>query len=515
MLSIPVQLLCCVCVCARARARVCAGVYACMDIYTQRSHALSRARARARALSRALAFSHSPTHSLSLSLHPSLPPSISLSHTHANSHYELAGARLLQYPRGAHGAAGSGGAPRREVDVSACAVRAQRDTGGSGCFFKLSRGGLKLEFMCPSADECAAWVAALARAAASAGPGAVVDSQRRSSPPPRMPRYTDLEDAEGGAGVSVQQDASGFPVVCLVNPRGPAAQSGIEVGMLICAISGTSARGMPLSQVAELLLGPPGSCVDLVLADGSGAALALPRVRLTRAKLSALAEPPPAAPAPMRASEPPIAEKLRRDLGAFYKRVAPEKTGRVPVIVRDFVSRGATREELQHLNDELRQTYGADLSSVAASPHSAALDVNVGGRLFSLSGATVDKFPHSLLDTVRSAGRPVDGRGNLFIARDPALFEAIAEYMRSGAVRQYTTSAELQRAIQEASEYGVPGLALQLAQQLHQQVLLRNASLSHGPPARCRGWEERGSEAAMLTTPRLTTALCLHVLRSS
>jgi len=325
----------------------------------------------------------------------------------AYRHYELSGARLLQYPRGAPAC---GAAPRRHVDVTACEVRAQRDPVDSGCFFKLIRGGLKLEFMCPSADECTAWVAALSRAAAAEHP-------QHDTP---MPRYTDLEDSEGGIGVSVQQHASGFPVVCLVDPRGPAAQSGMEAGVLICAISGTSVRGMPLPQVAELLVGPPGSVVDLVLGehDGRGAPARAPSVRLTRTNLSSLAEvasrtaprpaPRPAPPAmPSVRSDDPVVQKLRSDLCSFYKRVAPEKSGRVAMIVQDFVSRGATSEELQHLNDELLATYGADLSSVNTSVSSATLGINACGRegisLYSVRG-------YSSFEGEREGGLVVGGR---------------------------------------------------------------------------------------------------------
>jgi hypothetical protein len=38
---------------------------------------------------------------------------------------------------------------------------------------------------------------------------------------------------------------------------------------------------------------------------------------------------------------------------------------RVPVIVDEFVKRGGNTEELANLNQDLRQRYGADLSSVA------------------------------------------------------------------------------------------------------------------------------------------------------
>ena len=321
-------------------------------------------------------------------------------------HYELSGARLLQYPRGA---SACDAVPRRHVDVTACELRAQRDAGDSGCFFKLVRGGLKLEFMCPSADDCTAWVAALSRAAAaerpqhsetltaainvaaSAGSGVLpgLHPGQGHTPPPRVLRYTDIENAEGGIGVSVQQHASGFPVVCLVDPRGPAAQCGVVAGVLICAISGTSVRGMPLPQVAELLVGPPGSVVDLVLGehDGGSTPSLAPTVRLTRANLSSLAEvasrtaPRAAQPAtPSVWSNDPVVQKVHSDLCTFYKRVAPEKSGRVAMIVQDFVSRGATSEELQHLNDELRATYGEDLSGVDTSVSSAALDVNARGR---------------------------------------------------------------------------------------------------------------------------------------
>ncbi len=38
---------------------------------------------------------------------------------------------------------------------------------------------------------------------------------------------------------------------------------------------------------------------------------------------------------------------------------------RVPVIVDEFFKRGGNTEELANLNQDLRQRYGADLSSVA------------------------------------------------------------------------------------------------------------------------------------------------------
>ena len=49
----------------------------------------------------------------------------------------------------------------------------------------------------------------------------------------------------------------------------------------------------------------------------------------------------------------------------FYRDVAPNKLQKIDGIVEDFVSRGATRCELQYLNDELRTVYGRDLTSVS------------------------------------------------------------------------------------------------------------------------------------------------------
>ena len=53
---------------------------------------------------------------------------------------------------------------------------------------------------------------------------------------------------------------------------------------------------------------------------------------------------------------------------AFYGELAPEKAANlVPMIVDDFVSRGATHSELMYLNKDLYHTYGRDLTSVGQS----------------------------------------------------------------------------------------------------------------------------------------------------
>jgi hypothetical protein len=57
--------------------------------------------------------------------------------------------------------------------------------------------------------------------------------------------------------------------------------------------------------------------------------------------------------------------QLRRQLTVFYRDVAPNKLQKIDGIVEDFVSRGATRCELQYLDDELRTVYGRDLASVS------------------------------------------------------------------------------------------------------------------------------------------------------
>jgi len=63
------------------------------------------------------------------------------------------------------------------------------DPAESGCFFKIVRAGLKLEFMCPTAHECATWLAALEGVGLQKEGSVFLDTVQQ-----RL-RYTDLEES--------------------------------------------------------------------------------------------------------------------------------------------------------------------------------------------------------------------------------------------------------------------------------------------------------------------------------
>jgi len=270
----------------------------------------------------------------------------------------------------------------------------------------------------------------------------------------------------------------------------------MQAGILIKSIDGKSAWGMPLPYVATLLMGPAGSTVDLVLdarpqqEDNVKKAkaenkvnsvqppqsMSLPqRVRLTRQKMGLLAHGAASSVQPWRGAEEQLLgsdaiEKLRRDPEAFYLNAAPAKACRVPMLVDEFVSRGATQEELQYLNHDLSQSYGMDLSTLTSTTscsilHSAAIDYNVRGRLFSIPARSIDHVPGTLLSRVRAEGRPCDEQGRLPIDRHPSL-----AFLQHGYIEGYLNvpSAALQGGIQEASEDGPADLTLTLEGQLHQ-----------------------------------------------
>lgn len=114
--------------------------------------------------------------------------------------YELSGGQLRQKRVGG-------------VDLSRCATSLQR--AGSGCLFEISNlAGLKHEFMCPTAQECAAWVAALSP-----------DSHVRQ----RLRFQEGTDDVEGRVGLSVKQHPSGLPVIFYLNPHCPAADRDLNL----------------------------------------------------------------------------------------------------------------------------------------------------------------------------------------------------------------------------------------------------------------------------------------------
>lgn len=288
--------------------------------------------------------------------------------------------------------------------------------------------------------------------------------------------YTDLEDnddghqlldtdfkgpcTEGRVGLSFQRHPSGYPVVVEVDPTGPAASCGIKMGSIIYSICGQGVGGLEPSEIAQLLVGPPGTLLDMLLHNPAMPGQ-LQHVQLRRCSPSQIIT---VATASQQVLGAHAINKLRYDLAAFYRKVAPEKATRATKIVDDFVTRGANFAELLFLNTELGRTYGADLTGLG---HTENMDLNVGGSIFSISTSTVDKFPGSLLHAARAEYAPLDSQGRVFIDRNPYLFRPIFDYMSGGTVHRYSTFADLQQAMQEAEAYGIPSLSLGLAQQLH------------------------------------------------
>ncbi len=60
-----------------------------------------------------------------------------------------------------------------------------------------------------------------------------------------------------------------------------------------------------------------------------------------------------------------LSVRIQKYVRSGDSRPGTSQVHRVPVIVDEFVKRGGNTEELANLNQDLRQRYGADLSSVA------------------------------------------------------------------------------------------------------------------------------------------------------
>jgi S1-C subfamily serine protease len=76
------------------------------------------------------------------------------------------------------------------------------------------------------------------------------------------PSAAGLPSGQAGLGLSFTLHESGYPLVQVVEPGGPAAQSGaVQPGDLIYSANGTHLAGMPLRDVIAALVGPAGSQV--------------------------------------------------------------------------------------------------------------------------------------------------------------------------------------------------------------------------------------------------------------
>lgn len=91
-----------------------------------------------------------------------------------------------------------------------------------------------------------------------------------------------LEGRYSGVGLWVRADAAGGLVVSSVQPGSPAERAGIQPDDVLVSVAGQAVLGRSVGEAVELLRGPDGSSVDIVVArDGMTTPVTLTRVALT------------------------------------------------------------------------------------------------------------------------------------------------------------------------------------------------------------------------------------------
>ena len=111
---------------------------------------------------------------------------------------------------------------------------------------------------------------ALEDAAAAAMVAATGDRWSGYIPAAEYQDYMDrMNNAYVGIGVTIRplEDGSGFEVI-QVEPSGPAAESGVEAGDIVVAVSGQRVAGMSASDVSVMVKGKAGTTVDMTFARG-------------------------------------------------------------------------------------------------------------------------------------------------------------------------------------------------------------------------------------------------------
>jgi len=111
--------------------------------------------------------------------------------------------------------------------------------------------------------------------------------------------------------------------------------------------------------------------------------------------------------------------------------------------------------------------------------------INVGGKVFSTSQATLTSHPNSMLAAMFSGRYTLitDERGNYFIDRDPSLFEYILKYLRTGKLR---CPEELNDELQEELDY------FGLKNDVTDSAISSNVMISGGSDRSIKLWDASG-----------------------
>jgi len=136
------------------------------------------------------------------------------------------------------------------------------------------------------------------------------------------------------------------------------------------------------------------------------------------------------------------------------------------------------QERTQFVNESRQMQTNLKAAPPAAPVPDTVVDLNVGGRTFTTSKATLCQVPGSLLEAMFTGQQSVakDGAGRYFIDRNPKHFESILEYLRTQKI-QPPSSLEERRGLKvEAEFFGLPGLTRMLEQD-HRALMSPNGSL--------------------------------------
>jgi len=88
-------------------------------------------------------------------------------------------------------------------------------------------------------------------------------TQMESRPPPQATSSRDADAPKCGVGIVFASDGQGGLLVKGFVPRSTAQNGVIQEGDLLLQVDGTDVQRWPVSQIAPLMLGPPGSSVTL------------------------------------------------------------------------------------------------------------------------------------------------------------------------------------------------------------------------------------------------------------
>eukprot|EP01130_Rhizamoeba_saxonica_P016569 TRINITY_DN7680_c0_g1_i1.p1 TRINITY_DN7680_c0_g1~~TRINITY_DN7680_c0_g1_i1.p1 ORF type:complete len:591 (-),score=138.85 TRINITY_DN7680_c0_g1_i1:60-1832(-) len=148
-----------------------------------------------------------------------------------------------------------------------------------------------------------------------------------------------------------------------------------------------------------------------------------------------------------------LSETLKQ--GKKRKREQGDDSNRGALLLQDLVA------QVEMLKNQLTQISNGDRDEMDVQPSSDLIGLNVGGTVFQVLKENLLK-EHSMFTAMLKGelNTKKDGNGNIFIDRDPTMFNYILNYLRNGkeGFTPPTKEADRNALFMEADFYGILGL---------------------------------------------------------